>query len=259
MMVRGALGLAPWDVLHSGVTRYLPITLGQAVIVLSFVVMLAWIPLREVPGLGTILNALLVGSAADLTLWLLDQPDVDAPPGSRSPSAASLLCGLASALYIGAQFGRGPRDGLMTGLSRRTGLSLRLVRTGLEVSVVVLGLLLGGVAGFGTVLYALAIGPLTQLMLPWCTVALPERVDGGFETCALARLPQPPIIATRWLRRRAAPVSNHRRASALGGDEGGGVGGDHHLDGGEPLVGQPLLAQGVDPAVEDRRPAPRTA
>ena len=86
-----------------------------------------------------------------------------------------LLCGLASALYIGAQFGRGPRDGLMTGLSRRTGLSLRLVRTGLEVSVVVLGLLLGGVAGFGTVLYALAIGPLTQLMLPWCTVALPER------------------------------------------------------------------------------------
>ena len=86
-----------------------------------------------------------------------------------------VLCGLASALYIGAQFGRGPRDGLMTGLSRRTGLSLRLVRTGLEVSVVVIGLLLGGVAGLGTVLYALAIGPLTQLMLPWVTVPLPDR------------------------------------------------------------------------------------
>jgi len=174
MMVRGAFGLAPWDVLHSGVTGYLPITLGQAVILLSFVVMLAWIPLREVPGLGTILNALLVGSAADLTLWLLDEPDSIVSRLALTVGGV-LLCGLASALYIGAQFGRGPRDGLMTGLSRRTGLSLRLVRTGLEVSVVVLGLLLGGVAGFGTVLYALAIGPLTQLMLPWCTVALPDR------------------------------------------------------------------------------------
>jgi uncharacterized membrane protein YczE len=172
MMVRGHLGLAPWDVLHSGVIRYLPITLGQAVILLSFVVMLAWIPLREVPGLGTVLNALLVGSSADLTLWLLDRPDAI---GARAALTVGgvLLCGLASALYIGAQFGRGPRDGLMTGLSRRTGRSLRLVRTLLEVTVVVLGLALGGVAGLGTVLYALLIGPLTQAMLPWCTVALP--------------------------------------------------------------------------------------
>jgi uncharacterized membrane protein YczE len=174
MMVRGAVGLAPWDVLHSGVTRYLPITLGQAVILLSFVVMLAWIPLREVPGLGTILNALMVGSSADLTLWLLDEPE-SIPARIALTVGGVVLCGLASALYIGAQFGRGPRDGLMTGLSRRTGLSMRLVRTALEVSVVVLGLLLGGVAGLGTVLYALAIGPLTQLMLPWCTVRLPER------------------------------------------------------------------------------------
>jgi uncharacterized membrane protein YczE len=173
MMVRGALGLAPWDVLHYGLTLYLPITLGQAVIVMSFVVMLAWIPLREVPGIGTILNALLVGSAADATLWLLDQPDSMAARVGLTVGGV-LLCGLASALYIGAQFGRGPRDGLMTGLSRRTGLSLRLVRTGLEVSVVVIGLALGGAAGLGTVLYALAIGPLTQLMLPWCTVSLPD-------------------------------------------------------------------------------------
>jgi uncharacterized membrane protein YczE len=173
MMVRGHLGLAPWDVLHYGVTRYVPITLGQAVIVISFVVMLAWIPLREMPGIGTILNALLVGSAADATLWLLDRPDAIVARVGLTVGGV-VLCGLASALYIGAQFGRGPRDGLMTGLSRRTGLSLRLVRTGLEVSVVVIGLFLGGVAGFGTVLYALAIGPLTQLMLPWCTVALLE-------------------------------------------------------------------------------------
>jgi uncharacterized membrane protein YczE len=171
LMVRGGLGLAPWDVLHSGVIRYLPITLGQAVIVLSFVVLLAWVPLREQPGIGTVLNALLVGTAADATLWMLDAP------GSWTARVALtvggvLLCGLASALYIGAQLGRGPRDGLMTGLARRTGRSLRLVRTLLEVSVVVAGVTLGGVLGLGTVLYALAIGPLTQLMLPWCTVRL---------------------------------------------------------------------------------------
>ena len=171
MMVRGHLGLAPWDVLHSGVIRYLPITLGQAVVVMSFVVLLAWIPLREVPGLGTILNALLVGTSADLTLWLLE-------PAGSLPGRVALtvggvaLCGLASAMYIGAQFGRGPRDGLMTGLSRRTGRSLRLVRTAIEVTVVVLGLLLGGVAGLGTLLYALGIGPLTQAMLPAWTVAV---------------------------------------------------------------------------------------
>ena len=171
MMVRGDLGLAPWDVLHSGLIRYVPLTLGQAVIVVSFVVLLAWIPLREVPGLGTVLNALLVGASADLTLWLMDRPDGFVAHVSLTVGGV-LLCGLASALYIGAQLGRGPRDGLMTGLSRRTGRSLRLVRTLLEVAVVVIGLLLGGVAGFGTVLYALAIGPITQTMLPWCTVEL---------------------------------------------------------------------------------------
>jgi uncharacterized membrane protein YczE len=171
LMVRGSLGLAPWDVLHSGVVRYLPITLGQAVILLSFVVLLAWVPLRERPGIGTILNALLVGTAADVTLWMLDAPGSWAARIALTVGGV-LLCGLASALYIGAQLGRGPRDGLMTGLARRTGRSLRLVRTLLEVAVVVAGVALGGVLGLGTVLYALAIGPLTQLMLPWCTVRL---------------------------------------------------------------------------------------
>lgn len=174
IMVRGALGLAPWDVLHSGFVRHVPITLGQAVILFSFVVLLAWIPLREVPGLGTILNAFLVGASADATLWLLAPPDAVAARVALMVGGV-VLCGLAGALYIGAQFGRGPRDGLMTGLHRRTGLSLRLVRTALEVGVVVIGLLLGGVAGAGTVLYALAIGPLTQQMLPWCTVDVRPR------------------------------------------------------------------------------------
>jgi uncharacterized membrane protein YczE len=169
LMVRGALGLAPWDVLHSGFIRHVPITLGQAVILFSFLVLLLWIPLREVPGLGTVSNAIVVGLAADATLAVLDRPDA---MGARIglTLAGVVLNGLATALYIGAQLGRGPRDGLMTGLARRTGGSLRLVRTALEVSVVVIGLLLGGALGIGTVLYALAIGPLTQWMLPACTV-----------------------------------------------------------------------------------------
>ena len=169
MMVRGGLGLAPWDVLHSGFIRHVPMTLGQAVVLFSFVVLVLWIPLREMPGLGTISNAVVVGMSADLTLATLAHPDALVARIGLMLGGV-VLCGLASALYIGAQLGRGPRDGLMTGLARRTGWSLRLVRTGLEVAVVVIGLLLGGVLGVGTVVYALAIGPLTQLMLPWFTV-----------------------------------------------------------------------------------------
>jgi uncharacterized membrane protein YczE len=165
LMVRGDLGLAPWDVLHSGLIRYLPITLGQAVVLMSFVVLLLWIPLREMPGLGTISNALVVGFSADATLSLLDRPDSMVLRIALMLGGIA-LCGLATAMYIGAQLGRGPRDGLMTGIARRSGRSLRLVRTGLEVTVVVIGLLLGGTLGIGTVLYALAIGPLTQLWLP---------------------------------------------------------------------------------------------
>jgi len=177
MMVRAELGLAPWDVLHSGIAGLVPLTLGQVIVVLSFVVLLFWIPLREKPGIGTVSNALVVGFSADATLAVLTTPDA-------LWMQTTLLVlgvvgnGLATALYIGSQFGRGPRDGLMTGIARRTGWSLRLVRTGLEVTVVVLGLLLGGVLGLGTVLYALAIGPLTQAMLPWFTVdleAAPQR------------------------------------------------------------------------------------
>lgn len=174
MMVRATLGLAPWDVLHSGLIQHVPMSLGQAVILMSAIVLLLWIPLREVPGIGTILNAILVGLSADAMLAMLHEPD---QVWVRIVLLVSgiVLNGLATALYIGSQFGRGPRDGLMTGLARRTGLSLRLVRTGLELSVVAIGLLLGGALGLGTVLYALAIGPLAQLMLPSCTVDLPGK------------------------------------------------------------------------------------
>jgi uncharacterized membrane protein YczE len=176
LMVRGDLGLAPWDVLHSGLIRHVPLTLGQAVVVMSFVVLLLWVPLRERPGIGTIANALVVGFSADATLALTSAPDGFAARVGLMVGGV-LLCGVASALYIGAQLGRGPRDGLMTGLARRTGWSLRLVRTGLEVAVVLIGLSLGGVLGVGTVLYALAIGPITQALMPLFLVDL-GALDG---------------------------------------------------------------------------------
>lgn len=176
LMVQGALGVAPWDVLHLALTRYVPLTLGQIVVAGSLAVLLLWIPLREKPGLGTVANAVVVGVAADLTLLLVAEPSSLAVRVAFVVGGV-LLNGVATALYIGAQLGRGPRDGLMTGLARVTGGSLRLVRTSLEVAVVVVGLLLGGrfgaELGVGTVLYALAIGPLAQAFLPYAVVALP--------------------------------------------------------------------------------------
>jgi uncharacterized membrane protein YczE len=178
LMIRSGLGQMPWDVLHFGISLHLPATLGQVVIATSFVVLLLWIPLRQMPGLGTVLNAVLIGLAADATLAALSAPD---PLGGRVGLMLGgvALNGLATALYIGAQLGPGPRDGLMTGWVRRTGFSVRRVRTTLEVLVVALGWLLGGVVGVGTVLYAVAIGPVTQHLLPWVTVPLQEAARRG--------------------------------------------------------------------------------
>lgn len=177
MMVRGGLGLAPWDVLHAGVALHVPITLGQSVIALSFVVLVLWLPLRERPGVGTVLNALLVGLCADATLAVLAAPDHLVMQISLMLGGV-ILNGVATGMYIGAGFGRGPRDGLMTGLVRRTGRSVRLVRTSLEVTVVLLGYLLGGTVGAATVLYALAIGPLVHLTIPWFTVRIARPASG---------------------------------------------------------------------------------
>lgn len=177
LMVRGAIGLAPWDVLHSGLTHWLPLTIGQLIVLVSFVVLLFWLPLGERPGIGTLANALVVGLVTDATLAVL--PVVDDLFGRVALMVAGvLLNGLSSAIYIGAQLGRGPRDGLMTGLARRTGWSLRLVRTGLELAVLRIGLVLGGVVGVGTLVFALAIGPLTQFFLPLVAVRLADTGVG---------------------------------------------------------------------------------
>ena len=174
MVVRSVLGAIPWDVLHVGLQQQLPLSFGTVVIGVSVLVLLLWIPLRQRPGLGTLCNALLIGPAADLTLAVLPEPEGMAWRVLLLV-AGVVLNGVATGMYIGSQFGPGPRDGLMTGLSRVTGRSIRLVRTAIEVAVVVVGWLLGGIVGVGTVLYAVAIGPLAHLFLPLFTVELPQR------------------------------------------------------------------------------------
>lgn len=169
LLLRADLGLEPWGVLQYGLIQHVPMSYGLMSIVVSFVVLLLWIPLRQWPGLGTVLNAVVIGLAIDATLAVV--PDIE---GLGWRIAVMLLAivgnGVAGAMYIGSQLGPGPRDGLMTGLARRTGRSIRLVRTSLEVTVVVLGFALGGIVGVGTVLYALLIGPVVQFFLPMLTV-----------------------------------------------------------------------------------------
>ncbi|MFL6173755.1 MAG: YczE/YyaS/YitT family protein [Marmoricola sp.] len=185
MLIRGTLGNAPWDVLHQGLAEHLPVDIGGALIIVSALVLLLWIPLRELPGLGTIANAILIGVASDVFLALISAPDALAARIALTLAGVGLN-GLATALYIGSQFGPGPRDGLMTGLHRRTGLSVRLVRTCMEVTVVAVGFLLGGTVGLGTLLYALAIGPMVQLFLPYAIVELPDAAPVDVEEAAEA-------------------------------------------------------------------------
>ncbi|WP_433008538.1 YczE/YyaS/YitT family protein [Kribbella sp. CA-294648] len=176
LMIQGNLGLDPWDVLHYGITQHVDVSFGTVVIAMSFLVLLAWIPLRQWPGLGTISNAIVIGLVTDLTLSVVDRPDA-LWVRIVFMTAGVVVNAVAGALYIGAQLGPGPRDGMMTGLVRRTGKSVRLVRTSIEVTVLAIGWLLGGVVGFGTVFYALAIGPLVHVLLPIFTVKLPDRAE----------------------------------------------------------------------------------
>ncbi|PFG32431.1 putative membrane protein YczE [Sanguibacter antarcticus] len=171
MMFRSGLGLNPWDVFHGGVARHLPLSMGTIVVLTAVLVLALWIPLRQAPGLGTVANAVWLGVALDLALWVLPQADALAVQVPLLLGGI-VLNGLAGALYIGSQLGPGPRDGLMTGIARKTGGSLRVIRTGIEVVVVALGWVLGGTVGIGTILYALAIGPLVQRFMPFCIVVV---------------------------------------------------------------------------------------
>jgi uncharacterized membrane protein YczE len=164
LMVVAVLGLAPWDVLHQGLAEHTAISIGGWSIIVGAFVLLLWIPLRQRPGLGTVSNVVCIGLAIDASLMLLEEPS------GLALRIGYLLAGIAlnavaTALYIGARLGPGPRDGLMTGLARR-GHSVRVVRTGIEATVLAVGFLLGGTVGIGTVLYAVGIGPLVHLLLP---------------------------------------------------------------------------------------------
>jgi len=170
MQLRATLGLDPWDVFHQGVARHLPVSFGTVVAITGVAVLLLWIPLRQRPGIGTIANVIVIAVSVDVALALIAEP-TGLPARIALLVAGIVLNGVASAAYIGARLGPGPRDGLMTGLAARTGWSIRLVRTGIELTVLATGWLLGGTVGVGTVIYALAIGPLTQAFLPWFAVS----------------------------------------------------------------------------------------
>jgi uncharacterized membrane protein YczE len=165
LIIRSALGNMPWDVLHQGLAGRLGWSLGTVTIVVGALVLLAWIPLWQRPGVGTVSNVVVIGVAVDAALAVVPAPS-SLPLRVGLLVAGVLLNAVATAAYIGVHLGPGPRDGLMTGLVRRTGGSVRLVRTSIEVAVVATGWLLGGTLGIGTVVYAVAIGPLVQVLLP---------------------------------------------------------------------------------------------
>jgi uncharacterized membrane protein YczE len=178
MLVESTLGLDPWDVFHEGVASHVSLTFGQVVIATGAVVLLLWIPLRQMPGVGTVLNVVVIGAAADFGIAVIDRPD------ELWLRIALLIGGIvgngfAGALYIGAALGPGPRDGLWLGLVRRTGRSVRWWRTVIEVTVLVAGFALGGTVGVGTVLYAVTIGPIVQLFLRYTQVQVPEKVSAA--------------------------------------------------------------------------------
>jgi uncharacterized membrane protein YczE len=164
MMVEAGLGLDPWDVFHQGLTRHTGMTIGMASAVVGVVVLLAWIPLRNKPGIGTVANVIVIAITVDAGLLLLPTPS-SLPVRVALMLGGVLLNAFSTVLYVGAGLGPGPRDGLMTGLVARTGLSVRLVRTTIEATVLAVGWLLGGTVGVGTVVYAFGIGPLVQLIL----------------------------------------------------------------------------------------------
>lgn len=169
LMLRASLGANPWDVLHQGLTRHLGLSVGAWVTIMGAFVLLLWIPLRQRPGWARSATSWCSGRRWTSPLaW--SRPRPAGRPEILLLAGGIVLNGLATGLYIGARLGPGPRDGLMTGLHRRTGRSLRLIRTGIELVVLLVGILLGGTFGIGTVAYALAIGPLAQFFLRWCTV-----------------------------------------------------------------------------------------
>lgn len=179
LMVRAGIGVSPWDVLTQGLAKQTGLPFGLLTNLIGVAVLLLWIPIRQKPGVGTVLNVLLIGPSAQLGLWLIPQQTVPWVQVLVFVAGLALLA-VATGLYIGARLGPGPRDGLMTGLHRRTGWKIWIVRTGIEVTVLTIGWILGGQVGIGTLAFALLIGPMVNVTLPLLTV------PGGTEKAAPA-------------------------------------------------------------------------
>ncbi len=169
MMVRAGIGVAPWDVLTQGINRQTGLSFGLLTVLIGAVVLLLWIPIRQKPGVGTVLNVLLIGPSADVGLAFIPQQHEPVLQGLLYTGGLVLLA-IATGLYIGARLGPGPRDGLMTGMNKRWGWKIWIVRTGIEVTVLSIGWLLGGQVGIGTLAFALLIGPMVGVTLPRLTV-----------------------------------------------------------------------------------------
>jgi uncharacterized membrane protein YczE len=172
VMVRATVGVGPWDVFTQGVALKTGLSFGLLTNIIGALVLLLWIPLRQRPGVGTVLNVFLVGPSAEVGLALVPAPD-QLWARILLFAAGLVLLAVASGLYIGARLGPGPRDGLMTGLNTRFGVPIWLGRTIVEVSVLAVGWILGGNVGFGTVAFALFIGPLVGLTIPFFRVPVP--------------------------------------------------------------------------------------
>lgn len=176
MMLRAGLGATPWDVLSQGTSLQTGLGFGLVTVLIAGIVLLLWIPLRQKPGIGTVLNALLVGPSADIGLMLIDSPTQLWAQITLFAGGLALLA-IATGLYIGARFGAGPRDGLMTGIHNRYGWPIWIVRTGIEAVVLLIGWMLGGVVGLGTLAFALLIGPMVGVTLPLLRV--PEKAESA--------------------------------------------------------------------------------
>lgn len=174
LQVISGLGLSPWEVLHQGVSNRTGIPLGTVGIITGFVVLLLWIPLRERFGIGTVANIVLIGLVIDASLWLLPESVEGIAVRSALLVAGILIVAVGSGLYIGAGLGPGPRDGLMTGLAKR-GVNIGVARFGIEITVLVLGWLLGGTVGIGTALFAFGMGPLIAFFLPMFAIEPLQR------------------------------------------------------------------------------------
>lgn len=170
MMVRAAIGVSPWDVLSQGIAQQTGLPFGVVTNLVGLLVLVLWIPIRQKPGIGTVLNVLLVGTSAQVGLTLLTEVTVLWQQVLLFAGGLALLA-VATGLYIGARFGPGPRDGLMTGINKRFGWPIWAVRTAIELTVLSIGWLLGGNVGVGTIAFALLIGPMVNVTLPLLRVA----------------------------------------------------------------------------------------